>query len=195
MDHLDALYAAAMIGNAEAKFELSIKVDTEIRYHNRTILHMESMYGNTDRVRFIVREFSEKNLLLKQDANEETALHIAADNGKSEVVKVLIDAARRDSVTCVEDFVRKVNNKRNTALHLAVRNCDLVTAELIARADPDDRHTQDSNSCTPIYLAAKLGYNDFVQMICTTCLAPSLDGPDGTTALHAAIIKLPHSKY
>lgn len=79
----------------------------------------------------------------------------------------------------------------NTALHLAVTNGHMAIAMLLVEADPSDNHVPNGNGDTPVYLAAKLGYNHLVKMICTTCTAPSL----ATTALHAAIMKLPQGLF
>lgn len=66
----------------------------------------------------------------------------------------------------------------NTALHLAVTNGHLAIAKLLVESDPIDTHVRN------VDLA-------IVKMICTTCKAPFLYGIQGTTALHAAIMKLP----
>ncbi|KAK1373724.1 hypothetical protein POM88_029917 [Heracleum sosnowskyi] len=200
---IDTLYTAAITGDPEAIIKLEKEAD-KLSTYDRTILHIESKEGNVERVQFIVKEFENKNLLIKLDAINKTALHLAADCGHTQVVKVLIDAAKRltssetndpqNSVSCFQAFVRQANNRMNTALHLAVTNGHMAIAKLLVEADPSDRHIQNGNGDTPVYLAAKLGYNDIVKMICTTCTAPSLDGPQGTTALHAAIMKLPQEK-
>lgn len=135
------------------------------------------------------------------EAFNKTALHLAPDSGHTQVVKLLIHAAKhltssqtndpQNPVSCFQAFVRQADDRMNTALHLAVTNVHLAIAKLLVEADPSDRHFQNGNGDTPVYLAPKLGYNVIVKMICSTCKAPSLDGPQGTTALHAAIMKLP----
>lgn len=226
----DTLFASATAGDSDAKlmtadYRLDIdddgtKVeasafpgDDDIEFHELlakaegiddicTILHSESMSGNAERVRFIVRAYADKNILGKLDSNKETALDVAANCGHADVVEVLIDAARSglptsahdDQITCFEDFIRHPNYdsviSMNTALHLAVSNGDMAIAKLLIEADPGDTHIQNTKGETPIYLAAKLGYNHMVKMICETCTAPGLAGPHGTTALHAAILML-----
>ncbi|KAL8092232.1 hypothetical protein AgCh_034499 [Apium graveolens] len=69
----------------------------------------------------------------------------------------------------------------NTALQLAVTNGHLANAKLLVESDPSNTHVRN-------------GKVVIVKMICTTCRAPFLYGLQATTALHAAIIKLPQDK-
>ncbi|KAL8093080.1 hypothetical protein AgCh_035097 [Apium graveolens] len=192
---------AAFARDDDIEFHELIANAEGIDYDNCAILHSESMIGNAERVRIFLRKYADKKILARLDSNKETALHVAADFGNTEVVKVLIEAAGRlfassandnpdNQITCFEDFIRHPNDSLNTALHLAVSNGDMATAKWLVEADRDDRHIQNSKGETPIYLAAKLGYEEIVKMICEACTAPGLAGPDATTALHAAIMML-----
>nr|XP_017238850.1 PREDICTED: ankyrin-3-like isoform X1 [Daucus carota subsp. sativus] len=197
----EILYKNALDGILSAKSELRERAK-RLSKHNRTILHVASKDGSIKQVQYILQEFAKYNFLGKLDSNEETALHVAASYGHTEVVKGLIDAARSLPLTSADDdpiagfrkFVRQPNNKKNTALHLAVSNGNVDCAELLVKADPDDRHIQNDDGYTPIYLAAEMGYNETVKMFCRVCTTPTFHGPEGTTALHAAIKKLSQAK-
>lgn len=163
---------------------------------NKTILHVESMHGCQENVQYILKNFGDRDLLIAVDSNQETALHLAAYFGHTEVVKVLIDEARRlfrssdkSNGNFFEAFLRKINGKKNTALHLAVSNNNVDIVGLIVKADPDHIHDRNREGHSPIYLAADRGYSDIVKLICTVCTTPTLDGPRGKTALHAAITR------
>ncbi|XP_063945201.1 uncharacterized protein LOC108212189 [Daucus carota subsp. sativus] len=193
----DLWYAAVSAGDAEAIRSFRIYSS---RLTGRTILHNESMDGNKEHVQLILREFA--GLLVKVDSNKDTALHLAAFYGHAQVVELLIDAARNlgsaaddphNPITGFEAFVRHSNNSMNTALHVAVSKGNLAIAKLLVEADPDDAHIQNCNGDSPVNLAARLRSPDMVILICNSCTHPSLDGPDGTTALHlhAAIMMLP----
>ncbi|KAL8090967.1 hypothetical protein AgCh_040150 [Apium graveolens] len=174
MGKLDDLYNAAIAEDADAIAKLEMEADI-LNEDGETILHIESRKGQTDRVRFILSRFANKNLLIKPTVvNEHTALHYAIQRQHMEVVKVLIDAARRlprstsdndntdangNRVTSFQAFIRQVDKDLNSALHIAVIN------------------------------AAENWENDIVKMLCTTSTAPlNFDGPGGrTTALHAVI--------
>ncbi|XP_017240336.2 uncharacterized protein LOC108213104 [Daucus carota subsp. sativus] len=166
---LDTLYADALAGDAEAIAELEKKAD-RLSQHDRTILHVESMYGHPERVRSIMKMFEQIFFLVKLDTFKQTALHLAADHGHTEVVELLIDAARAlssplgddDIHDPVEAFIRRADEKMSTALHLAVSNHHMGIVKLIVEPDPRDRHIQNCNYETPIYIAAKLGYTRIV---------------------------------
>ncbi|KAL8090974.1 hypothetical protein AgCh_040157 [Apium graveolens] len=225
MDKLDALYEAAIAGDADAKAKLDMEAD-KVHPYKGTILHIESETGNTERVRFILREFANKNLLEKL-FHEKTALHLAIDSGHTEVAEVIIEAAirqmpetsfqaflrqcstfvltslqlavKKGNVTVVkllldaagqhlletsfQAFLRQGHNRRETALHYAVMEGYVAIVKLLVEADPTDTHTQNYDGKTPMFIAVEKGLNDIVEIISTTCTAPSLDGPDWSTAV------------
>ncbi|XP_017232772.2 uncharacterized protein LOC108206862 isoform X1 [Daucus carota subsp. sativus] len=198
--HKDALYAAAFAGDADAIAALEMHADKLDKYEE-TILHTESENGNTERVRFVLREFADKNLLVKLNKYEQTALHLASCEGHTEVAEILINAATHlpppslnddNPVTGFQAFLRRADVDMDTALHEAVRKGNVALVKLLVEADPSDSHTQNSEGETPIYIAVKRGYYDIVKVICTTCTAQlDLDGPAGrTTVLHILIKNL-----
>lgn len=190
------LYAAAIAGDADAIVKLEMQADELIPVHAErlNILHIESWRGNTDRVHFILRKLANKKLLLKLDTKTQTALHYAAFYGQPEVVQILIDSARQafqadshNPVSLFQGFIRQANRDLDTALSHAVMQGYLSIVKLLVEADPIGKHIQNHEGKTPIYIALEKGYNDIVKVICTTCIALSIDGPGGSTALHFAI--------
>ena len=191
------MYEKAMHGDATAMSELKKEAD-ELEKVRKTILCEVCIDGDTERVRFILREFADRNILIKLNIFNQTALILAAGYGHSKVVKVLIEAATNfpwassadNPITSFQAFVRQPDKKSNTALHCAVRfgsvgYVDIV--KLLVKADPSDRHIPDEEGKTPIYWAAERGLKDIMEVICTTSsAAQSLEGP-GTTAFHALI--------
>ena len=185
----DALYAAAIARDADAIAALEMHAD-KLDMNDRTILHIESKEGNTEHVRFILRQFAHKNLLVKQDDQMETALTWAAYSGHTEVAKVLIDAAKHlpssedyNPITSFQAFLRLGDKDMDTALHIAVIHNKEEIVKLLVEADPSDTHTQNNEGKTPMYIAVDKGFNDIAEIISTTCTAPSLDGPDGSTVV------------
>lgn len=191
-------FAEAIAGDAISRAALEMKADT-LDKEGKTILHVESIRGDTERVRYIVKEFANINLLVKLDRFKQTALQHAAHHGHTQVVKVLLDAARHlpsssandythDRVGSFQEFSRQANVQMgNTALHIAVLNGNVEIVKLLVQADPNDNHVQNNEGKTPVYIAVEKGYKDIIKEICSTCTALCLDGPGRTTALHALI--------
>ncbi|XP_063942612.1 uncharacterized protein LOC108207153 isoform X2 [Daucus carota subsp. sativus] len=184
---LDTLFDAAMAGDADATAKLEMEADTLSEFYDKTILHLESEKGNTERVRFILREFPHKNLLGKRTIFKETALQLAICFGQTEVAEVLIDAASHlpppsddddnPKLTSFQVFLRQAFDGSATALHVAVREGNLAIVRLLVEADPTDTHIQNSSGETPMYIAVEKGFKDIADIISTTCTAPSLLGP------------------
>ncbi|KAM3268303.1 hypothetical protein P3S67_031244 [Capsicum chacoense] len=107
-------------------------------------------------------------MLCCQNKNNETALHIAASEGHTEVVCVLL--------ACVEDHNSKesLTSMRNasgdTALHKAVRSQHLYVVKLLVKEDSEFEFLPNHEQETPLYLAAE-------------------SGPSNRTPLHAAVIQ------
>ncbi|BFG39444.1 hypothetical protein CerSpe_257180 [Prunus speciosa] len=136
-------------------------------------------------------------LLLQENESGETALHIAARHGRTDIVKLLIRTARarpRDlerGFSPEEDlkmFLRATNKEKDTALHEAARFNQLGVAEILSREDPDFSYSANNAGETPLYLAAERRYRDVFYKILNTCNNPTYEGPIGRTALHAAVI-------
>ncbi|XP_063942797.1 uncharacterized protein LOC135150432 [Daucus carota subsp. sativus] len=186
----DALYAAAIARDVVAIAALGMHADKVSGYWEETILHTESGNVNTERVRFILTEFADKNLLVKLNKFKQTALHLASAHLHKEVAEVLINAARHlppsqdyNPFTSFQAFLRHGDEKMNTSLHAAVMQNEEEIVKLLVEADPSDTHTQNNEGKTPMYIAVDRGFNGIAEIISTTCTAPSLDGPDGSTVV------------
>ncbi|XP_074358667.1 uncharacterized protein LOC141697977 [Apium graveolens] len=187
VSNLNQDYDAAIAGEAEAKAKLELEADI-LNDDDETILHIESQNGNTERVQFILTKLANKKLLPKLTTYKQTALHRAIFGGHIEVAKVIINAASGQMPeTSFQAFLRQGDEDLDSALHAAVMYGNLDIVKLLVEVDPTDKHSRNYNGKTPVYLAAENGYFDIVKAICKTCKAPSLDGPGGSTALHAAI--------
>ncbi|KAL8158093.1 hypothetical protein AgCh_002702 [Apium graveolens] len=184
---LDTLFADALAGDTDAIEKLATLADHRGKDYGETILHVACFYGNKELVNFILTQFADKNLLVKLDSNGNTPLHVAASHGRTEVVEILINAGRSNLPSAFEEYLRQAGFIGNTALHYAVYKGEVASVELLVNADQNDRHIQNQEGETPMYAAVARGYYDIVKLICKTCTAPSLDGPQGTTALHAAL--------
>ena len=185
----DALYSAAIAGDADAIAALEMHAD-KLNIFEKTILHTQSQDGNTEHVRFILREFADKNLLVKLNEDKKTALHFASSQGHTELAEILINAARHllptdhdDAVTSFQAFLRQADNKMQTALHEAVKKGNMALVKLLVEADTSGKHIQNDEGKTPMYIAVEEGLNDIAEVISTTCISPSLLGSDCSTVV------------
>ncbi|KAA8548745.1 hypothetical protein F0562_000429 [Nyssa sinensis] len=80
------------------------------------------------------------------------------------------------------------NEDGDMALHEAVRHNHHEVVEVLTTEDPDFTHSNNNAEETPLYLAAERNYCRVVEQI-LTCSSPGYTGPDGRTALHAAVIR------
>ncbi|RZC86698.1 hypothetical protein C5167_030048 [Papaver somniferum] len=167
------------------------------------------------------------SLLLQQNLEGDTPLHIAARMGLSDVVRVLFNSARQMngeddvekgiglellgeestrffssvaevnegysssvSMTKLQQLVRLTNNKKDTALHEALRNPSYgETVKLLAEADPSFAYCGNNAGETPLHLAVQHGEYFQVKFILNNLPIPSCSSPGGRTVLHNAILR------
>lgn len=96
--------------------ERGATVDAKDR-HNFTPLMYASAEGNSAMVELLLQKKAD---LYLQNNNGETALHLAADNGHSDVVAILIGAAKDK-----ERYVNMQSNNIGTALHVIAYNREI----------------------------------------------------------------------
>ncbi|KAK6254840.1 hypothetical protein SCA6_016145 [Theobroma cacao] len=134
------------------------------------------------------------SLLLKPNAKGEIPLHIAARFGKVNIVELLIKHAKAEhrglenGIEPAKQMLRMTDNEKNTALHKAVRYGHVEVVHALIQEDPDFSYSVNKSRETPLYIAARRGYNRLVTLIFDKCEFANHDGPCGRTALHAAVM-------
>ncbi|KAL8157555.1 uncharacterized protein LOC141714195 [Apium graveolens] len=85
-------------------------------------------------------------------------------------------------------LIRSTDLEGETALHLAARYNRYRVVQLLVQKDQD--HIYPPNRCheTPLYVASIRHYNDIISTILHNCKSPTFGGPEGKTALHAAVM-------
>ena len=83
------------------------------------------------------------------------------------------------------------NEEQNTPLHEAVRLRMVDAVKILIKADPHVPYSTNRNGETPLYMAAANGSVEIVAEILQNCPSPAHEGPDGKTALHAAVYTYP----
>ncbi|KAI3962238.1 hypothetical protein MKX01_030788 [Papaver californicum] len=167
------------------------------------------------------------SLLLQQNLEGDTSLHIAARLGLSDVVRVLFNCACQKneendvekgvrpkllgeeskcfmnnvaevnegnsssiSMTKLQQLVRLTNNKKDTALHEALRNPSYgEVVKMLAEADPSFEYCANDAGETPLHLAVQYGEYFQVNFILNNLPTPTCNSPGGRTVLHNAILR------
>ncbi|KAG6738061.1 hypothetical protein POTOM_059607 [Populus tomentosa] len=191
------LYKAAEEGNIDPFENYQTCLNQLLTPDENTILHV--YLGNqsrepefTDFVDIILEMCPP--LLLQANKKGETPLHLAARYGHSKVVKVLIYHAKalpsdpESGVTEAKKMLRMTTEEQDTALHEAARNMWSHVVEILTKEDPELSYSANVHGETPLYIAASSWGNFWViDEILTNCISVDFGGPNGITALHAAI--------
>ena len=190
-----AIYDAAFKGDID-KFHGVQDIHRQLTPNKNTILHIHFTAESVsiEFVRFIMS--SCPLLVLQANSKGETPLHIAARYGHFAAVKTLIEP----SGTIFEDLengikaerkglIRATNLEGDSALHEAVRYNHIEVVKFLTEKDPDHSYSANKTGETPLYIAVERGYEDAALKILEKCEEPAYQGPDGRTALHAAVIR------
>ncbi|XP_052305504.1 uncharacterized protein LOC18110663 isoform X4 [Populus trichocarpa] len=196
------LFKAAEAGNIGPFENYQTCLDQLLTPDENTILHV--YLGNqsrepelTDFV-VIILEMCPP-LLFQANKKGEIPLHLAAAYGHSNVVKVLIDRAKalptdsESGVTEAKKMLRMTNEEQDTALHEAARHRRSHVVEILTKEDPEFPYSANVHGETPLYIAASIitrwreEGGKVVDGILGNCISVDYGGPNGRTALNAAI--------
>ncbi|XP_047261707.1 ankyrin repeat-containing protein ITN1-like [Capsicum annuum] len=188
--HKETLMRMADDNGDKGDFSLAeyLKRDEENEYQvtptGNTILHVAAHYG---RSHFVAEALKISPALLCHWNNKnETALHVAANEGHIEVVHLLLSIDEHHK----ETLMRMADDNGDTALHKAVRSRHQDVARLLVKEDPEFEFPFNKARETPMYLAAESGLREALVEILNSCKQPtSSAGPLNRTPLHAAVIQ------
>ncbi|PHU18446.1 hypothetical protein BC332_14141 [Capsicum chinense] len=185
------LYNAAVegiISDGDFVLDEYLKRDEENEYQvtptGNTILHVAAHYG----LSYIVAEVLKISpaLLCHRNKKNETALHIAANEGRIEAVHLLLSIDDHYN----ETLMRMTDENGDTALHKAVRSRHQDGAKLLVKKDPKFEFPSNKAREIPMYLAAESGLREALVEILNSCNQPtSSAGPLNLKPLHAAVIQ------
>lgn len=188
------VYKAAV----EGKMDIlqTIKHLDELTPNKNTVLHIHIRGGMARKECVIAMVRKCRSLLQKKNKKGETPLHMAAREGLTEIVKALVDQVKALNADLesgikltVREIVEMTNEEGETALHEAVRYRRLDVVKLLIGEGPEFEYRINKAGETPLYMAVKRGFDEFVDEILKTCRSPAhYQGPNGLTALHQAII-------
>lgn len=199
-----SLYNAVMEGKLDVLCQYSDdQLHAEATHNKNTVLHVAAQFDHLQCVEKILE--ASPSLLTFVNVKGETPLHIAAREGYSEIVRTIIERARKleqDSESgrgaTTKEILRATNVDKDAALHMAVRNCHfevnkyLEVVILLTKEDVEFEYPANDAEETPLYLAAEQGQQGVdvlsTLLLSTTCKS-SAYGPGGRTALHMATLK------
>ncbi|ONI26160.1 hypothetical protein PRUPE_1G007500 [Prunus persica] len=115
----------------------------------------------------------------------DTALHIAASDGETKIVRQLLQLIGNNA----SKILQIKNKKGNTPLHLAAVVGDVETCHAMATKDPELVSSLNNENETPLFLAALNGHEKVFLCLHSHCVEEcySFRARNGDTILHAAM--------
>lgn len=126
-----------------------------------------------------------------EQAPSDTPLHYAARSRNFKMLFHFICLIGNEyGLERVAQVLRKLNGRRETALHEAIWQGNMYMAELLMRLDRElALYPPAGQGTSPLYLAVSLGYAHIARMLHSKSGGNlSYSGPDGQNALHAAAL-------
>ncbi|KAJ8774119.1 hypothetical protein K2173_009550 [Erythroxylum novogranatense] len=136
------------------------------------------------------------DLIWKTNIKGETPLHIAARHGHNVIILAMIDRCMKahgddleKGVGAARELLAVANVNKDTALHEAVKYNQLNVVLTFTMKIFNLPYSANKAGETPLYLAAERGFDGVVKAILGSCPSPASSGPNGRTALHAAVLR------
>lgn len=129
------------------------------------------------------------SLLLGENNNGDTPIHVAASVGSFQVLQLLLSSANLDIENrgITKQLLRTTNKQKDTALHVSLKSGHVDVAKLLSEQDTGLLDMANNNNESPLYLAIERGLFDIADHILATSPSVSSTGPKGMNALHAAV--------
>lgn len=155
--------------------------------HNN-VLHVATKHQRLDFAAFILDRCP--SLLLEENNNGDTPLHVAASVGSFQILQLLVNEVTSDIESLGitnKQLLRTTNKQKDTALHVALKNGHGNVARLLVELDTGLLDMVNNNNESPLYLAIERGIFDVAGHILERFPLVSGKGPKGMNALHAAV--------
>ncbi|KAF9589379.1 hypothetical protein IFM89_023360 [Coptis chinensis] len=189
------LFIAVTSGKADLLEPLNTDILQQVTPIKDTAIHIAAGFGHLETIKSI----HSRCPILFSRANSvgDTTLHVAARAGHFAIVRYLIDCAKTffssqdvelgQAGATETNLIRNGNGKKDTVMHEAVRNCNLEMVKLLIKEDPELLRLNNDAGESPLHIAVEKGELDIItEMLKAKHI--SYEGPNGRTALHAAVI-------
>ncbi|KAG2245628.1 hypothetical protein Bca52824_085256 [Brassica carinata] len=155
--------------------------------HNNNLLHIAAKHQRLDFAAAILD--LRPSLLLGENNNGDTPIHVAASVGSFQVLQLLLSSANLDIENrgITKQLLRTTNKQNDTALHVALKSGHVDVSKLLSEQDTGLLDMANNNNESPLYLAIERGLFDIADHILATSPSVSSTGPKGMNALHAAV--------
>ncbi|XP_050368894.1 ankyrin repeat-containing protein ITN1-like [Argentina anserina] len=163
------------------------------------ILHIAAEFKQIEFCHQVCHDDQYSQLSWLTNKKGDSPLHFAARVGCEEIVKLLIDRARKvdeENGAAVagdaqEGLLEIVNIQEDTAVHVATRCGHHGVVSLLMAADPKLCFMTNTANESPLFLSTRLEFSVIASSILSECrIIPSFLGTNGVTALHVAVTHL-----
>uniref|UniRef100_B9HUN1 Uncharacterized protein n=1 Tax=Populus trichocarpa TaxID=3694 RepID=B9HUN1_POPTR len=179
------LYKAAAEGETETFLEYTNQLQCLVTPNRNTVLHIyitalsEKIYEPINRVPEISKAwFSSVPQKLQRGVSN---VPPPSAKTKSSQFLMTLKGVRRSKTDAKNDY------QNDTALYGAERHDHIAVVSKSTKDDPDFVYAENDAGETPLYMALERGFKNMVAQILGTCTAAIYQGPDGRTALRAAV--------
>lgn len=193
-----ALYNAAVKGEIQPFKDKAEQLHLLLTPTKNTVLHIHIMSitrESNGSLSYVENILKLNSLLLRQvNSFGDAPLHIAARLGHFNMTRFLVQYAKSFYVEIDSEeerariLLQMTNDGKDTALHEAVRYDHVYVVNFLLCEDGDFPYSSNAAGETPLYLAAERGNAFLVSHILELCTSPAHGGPNGRTALHAAVL-------
>ncbi|KAJ4899519.1 Ankyrin repeat family protein [Raphanus sativus] len=155
--------------------------------HNNNALHIAAKHQGLDFATAILD--LRPSLLLVENNNGDTPIHVAASVGSLQVLQLLVNSASLDIENrgITKQLLRNTNKQKDSALHVALKSGHVDVAKLLVEQDAGLLDMANNSNESPLYLAIERGLFDIADHILATSPSVTGTGPKGMNALHAAV--------
>ncbi|CAK7349941.1 unnamed protein product [Dovyalis caffra] len=206
-----ALYKAAVQGKIDPFKFYQTSLNQLLTPNKNTILHvyLENQIREPESSAIVDRILEMcPPLLLQPNIKGEIPLHFAARHDLANVVTVLIDRAKalpfdlESGLSEAKKMLRMTNAEKDTALHVAAQNLRSRVVEILTKEDREFLYSANHYRETPLYLVTNMkifsrpkvrARRMVIDTILSNCKLVDYRGPNGRTALHAAVMNDDHA--
>ena len=146
-----------------------------INQDGRTPLHLSAMNDYIDCVNLLLQN---TDIMRKQDAHGDTALHLASKYGCNAIVKKMAQM--------IKNVDKLVNDNGNTPLHSACANGQIGAVEILIK-NKANIEARDLFGATPLLIAAQHGNIEVLKFLLDLGADITAQDDEGETALHKAV--------